>query len=297
MTNSFILERMNYLPQEIEHWLSMKIGTIDSFHAISGGCINYTGSILTKKGSYFIKWNNSQEFPEIFQKEAKGLDLLRMGILRVPEVIDVFEGNEYSCLLLENIQSAVKSKDYWTQLGEGLAFQHKIPSEIYGLEYNNYMGSLPQINSTSQNWLEFFISNRLKPQVKLARDNNLIDSKVSKDFDSLYTKLDNVLYVDPPALVHGDLWNGNIMSDNHGFPVLIDPATYYGNREVDLAMTHLFGGFEHQFYEAYRSNYPLIGDLESRIDIYNLYPLLIHLNLFGRGYLGQILSILKRFNY
>ncbi|MTI39030.1 fructosamine kinase family protein [Fulvivirga lutimaris] len=287
---------MAYLPDEIQQWLNTRIGTIDSFQTVGGGCINYTGSINTKNHSYFIKWNKAKEFPQIFNKEAQGLNLLNQGILRIPQVIDHYDGDEFSCLLLENIQPAPKSIDYWQILGEGLAHQHKITSKKYGLSHNNYAGSLLQDNSESEDWIEFFISNRLKPQVKLAREKGLMDEQVSKKFEQLYKQLDSLLEIGPPALLHGDLWSGNVMVDEKGRPVLIDPAVYYGNREVDLAMTKLFGGFDTSFYEAYLSTYPTSGGLDARIDIYNLYPLLIHLNLFGRGYINQILFTLERFN-
>ncbi|MEQ8476467.1 fructosamine kinase family protein [Fulvivirga sp.] len=286
---------MAYLPEEIQKWLNTRIGTIDSFQTVGGGCINYTGSIITKNTSYFVKWNKVKDFPKIFHKEALGLKLLSRGILRIPEVIDNYEGGEFSCLLLENIKPAPKTKNYWQLLGEGLAHQHKITSQKYGLTHDNYMGSLHQDNSQSENWIGFFISSRLKPQIKLARDKGLMDEYISKSFDQLYDQLDSLLEIERPALLHGDLWNGNIMTDDKGSPVLIDPAVYFGNREVDLAMTQLFGGFDDAFYEAYLSTYPISGDLDARIDIYNLYPLLIHLNLFGRGYLSQIVQTVKLF--
>lgn len=286
---------MAYLPQEIQQWLKIRIGTIDSFTTVGGGCINYTGSIISKNASYFIKWNRAKEFPQIFHKEAQGLKLLSQGIIRIPEVIDNYEGEEFSCLLLENIKPVSKTNNYWQLLGEGLAHQHQITGQKYGLPYDNYMGSSPQSNTELEDWVAFFISNRLKPQVKLARDKGLMDEHISKSFDQIYHKMDSLLNIEAPSLLHGDLWNGNIMTDDKGSPVLIDPAAYYGNREVDLAMTHLFGGFDAAFYEAYLSTYPISGDLDARIDIYNLYPLLIHLNLFGRGYLSQILTTLQRF--
>jgi protein-ribulosamine 3-kinase len=286
---------MAYLPEEIQKWLNTRIGTIDSFQTVGGGCINYTGSIITKNTSYFVKWNKVKDFPKIFHKEALGLKLLSRGILHIPEVIDNYEGGEFSCMLLENIKPAPKTKNYWQLLGEGLAHQHQITGQKYGLAYDNYMGSLPQSNTELEDWVAFFISNRLKPQVKLARDKGLMDEHISKNFDQLYNQLDSLLEIELPSLLHGDLWNGNIMADEKGRPVLIDPAVYFGNGEVDLAMTQLFGGFDDAFYEAYLSTYPISGDLDARIEIYNLYPLLIHLNLFGRGYLSQILTTLTRF--
>lgn len=286
---------MTSIPQEIQQWLTKSIGSVDSFQTVGGGCINNTASLKSRGQSYFIKWNGAKEYPNMFKAEANGLKLLQQSTLKIPDVIDNYEGTDYSCLLLEHIKPSRTSNKYWQLLGEGLANQHKITNQTYGLSFDNYMGSLKQKNTPSESWIEFFILNRLSPQVAIARNNGLIDNNVTEAFEKLYPKLDNLLIEESPALLHGDLWNGNIMTDNNGLPALIDPAVYFGNREVDLAMTRLFGGFDQEFYQTYQSIYPTSGDLEARIDLYNLYPLLIHLNLFGRGYLGQIVLTVNRF--
>ena len=204
---------MPYLPKEIQHWLNREIGSIDSFQTIGGGCINYTGSVITKNATFFIKWNSAKEFPQIFNKEAQGLKLLKQGLLRVPKVKNIYEGREFSCLLLENIEPQRRSTNYWHQLGEGLAVQHRITAQSHGLNIDNYMGSLPQYNQTSHNWIDFYIANRLTPQVQLAESKKLIDAEITKSFDRLYTRLSDLINNDPPSLLHGDLWNGNIMAD------------------------------------------------------------------------------------
>ena len=136
---------------------------------------------------------------------------------------------------------------------------------------------------------------RLDKQVRLALRNGLLDASAEKLFEKLYVTLDEILPEEPPHLVHGDLWSGNFIVSEEGKACLIDPAVYYGNREVDLAMSTLFGGFSPEFYSSYNEEFPLLEGWKERLDIYNLYPLLIHLNLFGSSYLGSILSVLRRF--
>ena len=157
------------------------------------------------------------------------------------------------------------------------------------------MGSLRQNNCFHSSWVDFFINERLDKQVQLASRKGLLSGPLEKQFERLYAQLDELLPEEPPCLVHGDLWSGNFMVSENGEVCLIDPAVYYGNREVDLAMSTLFGGFSPDFYTSYEEEYPLIPGWKDRLELYNLYPLLIHLNLFGSGYLGSILKVLQRF--
>jgi fructosamine-3-kinase len=157
------------------------------------------------------------------------------------------------------------------------------------------MGSLPQSNEESDSWSSFFIKRRLQPQVQPAQNAGLLDSKSVKAFELLYKNLQDLLPEQEPALLHGDLWSGNLITNSDGGPCLIDPAVYYGNREVDLAMTRLFGGFSQEFYDAYHEAFPLPPNDFDRVDLYNLYPLLVHLNLFGSSYLPGIKATLRRF--
>jgi fructosamine-3-kinase len=157
------------------------------------------------------------------------------------------------------------------------------------------MGALVQDNTPSPTWVEFFRERRLEPQVRSAIDAGLIDRSTLGHFQRLYTRLPDFFPVEPPSLVHGDLWSGNFLCDTAGQPVLIDPAVYFGHRHMDLAMTTLFGGFEPAFYEAYHYHYPLPPHCHRQWEIANLYPLLIHLNLFGSGYKGNILHTIQRF--
>jgi fructosamine-3-kinase len=155
------------------------------------------------------------------------------------------------------------------------------------------MGSLPQSNKKHSDWISFFVEERLEKQVSLAHE--YLSSSNFSAFNRLYKRLGELIPPEPPALLHGDLWGGNYMVSSDGKACLIDPAVYYGHREIDIAMTTLFEGFDGDFYASYHEEYPLEKGWRDRLDIFNLYPLLIHLNLFGSGYLGSIERILKRF--
>jgi fructosamine-3-kinase len=166
---------------------------------------------------------------------------------------------------------------------------------MFGLDHENYIGSLTQINSVKSDWLDFYINERLGYQLKMAVDHGKLGSGTVQDFEQFYVFLESFLPSEAPSLLHGDLWGGNLMIGSAGEPVIFDPAVYYGNREVDLAMTRLFGGFSSRFYETYNEEFPLLPGYEDRIDVYQLYPLLVHVNLFGGGYISQVKSILNQF--
>lgn len=266
------------------------------FSPIAGGCINQGGRVSTSAGDFFIKWNDAAKFPGMFEAEAKGLTLLKAcRTIYIPEVISQGTEHNWQFIVLEFVNSTNRSQSFWKDLGTELAELHRNTDTHFGLDHNNFMGSLRQINDQSIAWIDFFVNNRLQPQLKLATDNGLISPFVVQKFETLYKKLSSVLATEKPALLHGDLWNGNLIINHQGGPCLIDPAVYYGHREVDLAMTRLFGGFADEFYESYHESFPLTPGFRERYDIYNLYPLLIHVNLFGSSYIPQINSIIASF--
>jgi fructosamine-3-kinase len=170
---------------------------------------------------------------------------------------------------------------------------HKNYGASFGLDHNNYIGSLKQQNNRKANWVEFFIEERLSVQLKLACDYGRIDHALLKKFESLSVKASSIIPPEKPSLLHGDLWSGNIIADENGQPCVIDPAVYYGHREAEIAFTKLFGGFDPEFYHAYQEQFPLPDGFAKRVDLYNLYPLLVHANLFGGSYLKQAISILN----
>lgn len=269
---------------------------LKNFSFCSGGCINNGGKLETSAGIFFLKWNDSKKFPSMFEAEARGLKLLAgPDVIKIPKVILTREVGSFQFLLLELINEQRKSSTYWKKLGEQLASLHKNSSSHFGLDHNNYIGSLPQTNTLKTNWIDFFIECRLEAQLKRALDTAKIQRDVSQAFQALYKKLPSLLPTEKPSLLHGDLWSGNLITDNKGEPCLIDPAVYFGHREAELAFTKLFGGFSSEFYENYNNNFPLIKGYAQRFDIYNLYPLMVHFNLFGGEYLSQVVSILRRF--
>ncbi|MCS6973083.1 MAG: fructosamine kinase family protein [Cyclobacteriaceae bacterium] len=271
--------------------------SIIRFTAAAGGCINNGGEIKLSNGtSYFIKWNNAEKFPGMFLAERHGLELLKAtNTVRVPQVFQTFQDESWQVIVMEFVRSVSPAKQYWENLGHQLAALHRHTASYFGLASNNYIGSLHQINQPESNWTTFFITHRLEAQLSLAEKFNRVDSTFRRRFEKLYTRLPEIFPNEPPSLLHGDLWSGNLITDEKGQPCLIDPAVYYGHREAELAFTKLFGGFDTRFYEAYQKSFPLQPGFSQRVDIYNLYPLMVHVNLFGGSYLASVKHILSRY--
>jgi protein-ribulosamine 3-kinase len=270
---------------------------IQEFSFSGGGCINNGGKIRTASGIFFLKWNDEKKFPGMFAAEHKGLQLLgEQNKIRIPNVVGDGTQGSHQFLLLEFIDQKSKSKNYWELVGTRLALLHQTTHKEFGLDHDNYIGSLRQFNRSTARWIDFFIHERLNVQLQLAIDNGIAPTGWRKKFESLYLKLPELVPSEPPSLLHGDLWSGNLITDERGEPCLIDPAVYFGNREADLAMTRLFGGFSEVFYSTYQDAFPLAPGFEERIDLYNLYPLLVHVNLFGGSYVHSVDSIVTGLN-
>jgi len=272
--------------------------TIEQVSPCGGGCINHAVKLLTSSGnSYYLKWNRKAP-PNFFIREIEGLQELRAcGALRVPEPIAAADATEQTpaWLLLEDVTASHPTKKQATTvnfseaLGKGLALIHKRHASQFGFHTDNFIGSTPQPNPWCSSWVEFFREWRLGHMIRLLAEQGRISPAQLSRATRLLSKLDELLsgMVEPPSLLHGDLWGGNVMSDATGSPTLIDPAVYYGHREADLAMTELFGGFDDRFYAAYNDAYPLAPGYRERRDLYNLYHILNHALLFGGGYLCQ----------
>jgi len=273
----------------------LKLAPFNQIKPISGGSINEAFVLSNDSDKVFVKRNNKDQYPQMFVEEANGLNLLRENarIMRIPEVLAVFEMGSYQYLALEFIQEGQNTQVSQQRLGHALAEIHTATASVFGHNENNYMGALPQSNRDHQDWVEFWTEERLRPQVNLAIDRAAFTAKDASDFELLYKNLPNLMPREEPCLVHGDLWSGNYLINYQENPVLIDPAVYFGHREVDIAMTQLFGGFSEQFYTAYHEALPLESGWKNRTDLFNLYPLLIHVNLFGGGYIQQVKSIIK----
>ncbi|MEQ9009688.1 MAG: fructosamine kinase family protein, partial [Ekhidna sp.] len=207
---------------------------------------------------------------------------------------DTLENKSY--LLTEWISKGTPNPQFWEDFGKNLALQHKVSSSYFGLDHDNFIGSLPQSNKQHTSWYDFFIEERLTPQLKLATSKNLITKELVSKFESLFNHLENLIPNENPALLHGDLWSGNFIIAESGEAAIFDPAVYFGHRETELAFTKLFGGFDQRFYSSYQDNYPIQHGFEDRVDIHNLYPLLAHVNLFGSSYLSGIIQTLNRFS-
>lgn len=284
------------IPGPLQAHLTEKLfWSVNAFRPASGGCINHGGELVTTEGSYFLKWNDRQRYPQMFEKESRGLTLLRTAkCIDVPEVIHVGETDNLQFIILSFVKAGKRSENYWSLLGEQLANLHRNTHTHFGLDHDNYIGSLIQRNALTENWIDFFVQHRLEAQLSLGERNGNITSGIRKQFDILFKKLQDLLPKEKPALLHGDLWSGNVMVNEKGEATLIDPAVFYGHREAELAFTQLFGGFEEEFYLAYHNTFPLSSGFNTRTDLYNLYPLLVHVNLFGGGYLQQVLNILGK---
>lgn len=270
--------------------------SLNSFHSVSGGCINNTYQVKTDSGDYFLKWNK-RELMEMFRVEKKGLTLLNEhSPIYSPHVIATGEMNNKAYLLTEWIEKGNQSPHFWQDFARSLALQHRVTNDQFGLDHDNFIGSLPQSNTLHTSWHSFFISERLEPQLRMALSKSLIDTGIQKKFDILFNKLDELIPNEQPALLHGDLWSGNFMTNSTGNAVIFDPAVHYGHRETELAFTQLFGGFSPEFYHHYHEEYSLEPKFDERVDIHNLYPLLVHVNLFGRSYLSGIIQTLRRFS-
>jgi fructosamine-3-kinase len=259
------------------------------FQSITGGSINQTYQLTAGDHIFFCKVNSAKAFPELFIKERNGLEAIKNArTIKVAEVIDCFEVEDQQVLLMEWIKEGERSEKFWKNFGASLAALHTMSNKQYGYDENNYMGSVQQSNNWNINWNFFFIEKRLKPLVKRCISQSLLNARHQTDFENLYIQLPHFFKDQQPSLLHGDLWNGNFMCNDKSEPVLIDPAVYYGHRFMDIAMTDLFGGFHSLFYEAYQYHYSFPPNYLAQWKICNLYPLLIHLLLFGKSYLPSI---------
>lgn len=267
----------------------------DSVRPVSGGCINRAWRLQTSGQPLFIKTNTADR-KDMFEAEAAGLEEIRRAhALRVPMVIMVGVAGEFSWLALEWIECGRPTETTEQDLGRLLAVMHRTQSARYGWHRDNTIGSTKQINTEGDDWVSFFSEYRLQYQIDLA-----IDNGYARDLEDKGCRLIQDMagffrsYRPSASLLHGDLWAGNWSADDHGQPFVYDPAVYFGDRESDIAMTRLFGGFGVGFYEAYEASFPLDSDWQSRQCLYQLYHVLNHVNLFGGGYVTQAGSLIDR---
>lgn len=260
--------------------------------SLGGGCIGNSNKITTESGStFFVK---SYQKTGVARAEALGLEELEKAhAISVPHVIGFTEHT----LVLKHITSNSKSPNFQIELGKRFANLHKYNGDRFGFKEDNFIGDTHQINSYRDKWTDFYTANRLDYQIELAHKNGFADSQLKSCYKKLRNLIPEILSgsEEQPSLLHGDLWGGNVMSDENGDPCIIDPAVYYGHREADLAMTKVFGGFTSEFYQSYNNTYPLKNGYLYRENIYKLYHILNHLNLFGRSYYEQAISLMNSY--
>jgi len=269
--------------------------SIESRVAIGGGCINAASRVAGNGRTYFVKTNDAAK-AGMFAAEAAGLaEIGATKTIRVPQPVCHGASRDTSWLVVEFIAFGGERPGGMRTLGRQLAALHRTTQDRFGWDRDNTIGTTPQTNTPSTDWVAFWREHRLGFQLGLAERNGYTGA-VQRDGARLMETLPVFFqtYTPRPALLHGDLWSGNAAFDEAGTPVVFDPAVYYGDREADVAMTELFGGFSGEFYAAYREAYPLDPGYTVRRDLYNLYHVLNHLNLFGGGYLAQAERLIAR---
>jgi len=287
------------LEKEVESLLSRQLERevkIESSASLGGGCINHASVLVTSAGTFFLKWNR-QCAADLFLREAECLKELKKAAgneLVVPEVIIAREVDETpGFLVLEYLEPGYGSGDRDEILGRGLAVIHQFAGEQFGFYSDNYCGSTPQNNAYTKSWPVFFRDNRLLFLLNLIRQKSPLPSNEMQVYDRLMEKIPELLpEKSSPVLIHGDLWSGNYMDTAHG-PALIDPASVYADREMEMGIMTMFGGFSARFYDAYNEVNPLPAEWKERNRLYQLYHVLNHYYLFGGGYRSRALQIAK----
>ena len=264
----------------------------------AGGDINQAFHVWLQDGRELFVKTQSAALPGLFPDEARGLAwLAEANALRVPEVLLASEADHEgpACLVLAWIERGTRSQNYAEQLGSGLAQLHRTAAACFGLDHDNYLASLRQDNARTERWGHFYADRRIAPLTQLAAQRGELPVALQRRIERLLVRIPDLVGDDePPARLHGDLWSGNVLCDASGAPVLIDPAVYGGHREIDLAMMRLFGGFSEAVFDAYHATWPLSPGHDERVPLYQLYPLLAHVNLFGSAYLSQLTHCIAR---
>ena len=277
-----------YITQKIDY-------PILHFSALSGGDISAIYLLETSYQKFVLKTNKSPQALAMFQAEQVGLTAIAAtATIKTPTIYLCETHQNIAFLLMEYVPSKKPSEKDFERLGYALGQLHQATNHTFGWQEDNFIGSLNQSNTNHNSWLDFYIKERLHPQFQLALKTQLLTKKEIPTQESLFQKGTPLFKDIQPVLLHGDLWSGNYLIAKNGIPYLIDSATYYGHSEVDIAMTRLFGGFGQAFYDAYHELHPLQTTSAIRQDWYQLYYLLVHLNLFGRGYYRQVKRVLAR---
>lgn len=281
------------VPREVAAWCAENgWGEVRVSESLTGGDVSQTSRLAARDGRRLILKQNIGAPPDMFACEAEGLAALSVtGGPRLPAIFLIGSG----FLLLEDLRPVPPRDGYWKEFGEQLAILHRTPSTRYGFAHDNYCGPTRQANTWTEDGHEFFWSQRLCPQAQAAREAGWLEEADIRRLEAIHVRLRDLVPPQSPALIHGDLWSGNALCGPNGEPALVDPAAHWGWAEAELGMTTLFGGFPRAFYDAYASHYPLAPGWRDRLDLYNLYHLLNHLNIFGVRYLARVQAILRRY--
>ncbi|WAA13344.1 fructosamine kinase family protein [Fervidibacillus halotolerans] len=285
---------MEDLLYEAIRWIADR-SPISHWRRVYGGDINDTFYVRSAQGEYFVKYRKSIP-PQFFSLEKLGLETIRAtNTIAVPSCYGVKETETYGFLVMEWI-SGEKTKDTPQLLGEKVAQMHQTLGPAFGFEKDNYIGMIKQKNGWFSNWIDYLRNQRFLPQIRSAEQKGYLPLDVRKKAEILLENFDRWIPKDvAPSLLHGDLWGGNWIAGKNGIPYLIDPAVFYGHFEFELAFTQLFGGFPSAFYASYREIHPIPKEYEERKALYQLFYLLVHLNLFGKTYFQPVKQIIERY--
>ena len=285
------------MSQDIIYEISKHLGTeILEVISVTGGDINEAYRISTETDAYFLKYNRSAHHKGIISSEVDGLQALADKHVRVPELLHHFSTEDFSGIMLEWIEVSNRQTSLEGQkdLAIQLSIMHSITNDSFGYNENNYIGSITQSNAWYSNFTDYYLESRLIPQYTLARAKGFLSG--TKDVEKTFMKMCQTIPEEKATLLHGDLWSGNYMIDHMDKAYLIDPSASYGHREMDIAMMHLFGGPSEMTMNIYNEILPLRPNWRDRMDVFQLYYLLVHLNIFGSSYESQVLSIINKYS-
>ncbi len=281
---------------DLKEYISSLYGNISSISPLSGGDVSSVYKVTSTNGDFVAKTGSVKQHYALLEAEMKGLTLLStQNAIATPEVHKLITLNNTACLLMDFIPAKTPISSDMEKFGYQLAELHTNTSDTFGAATDNFIANLPQSNTLCNNWVEFFINERLFPQFNIALQNGLLNQNDIPEKAKMFNILSPIVQTVKPSVLHGDLWSGNYLIHENGTPYLIDPSAYYGHSMVDIAMTKLFGGFSPSFYQAYHSMIKPDSNAQQLTEIYQLYYLLVHLNLFGSGYKNSVLKIIQQF--
>ena len=284
------------MEQIIRHISDQIQSEITAFRPVSGGDISSAYLLETQSQKFLLKVNSKSSAKTMFDAEQQGLRAIESTkTIAVPHVhlVDELDGKAF--LLMDFVESRRPNAKDYTHFGRDLANMHLVSNDQFGFSSDNFIGSLSQSNAFHTDWAEFYWNERILPQLEIAKKNTALDDAKIPSKESALKIFRQVFGEVKPSLLHGDLWGGNYLISTDGTPFLIDPAVYYGHSIVDVAMSRLFGGFDAEFYDAYHEIIPKQTYYQEQIKLYQLYYLLVHLNLFGRSYRSSVVDILDRY--